>query len=165
MTKKVKIITCGKAHGVRGEIRVKIALEDIDILADLMPLQDKKGQNFTLKNLRLQGEHYIAHFEHISNRNEAEALRNTILYTEFSRLPSLENDEFYYHDLIGLEVRDALSHEILGHILRLVDFGAGDLLDIAFEGESQSQLLPFTKAHFPEINIDKGYVTLQKDDI
>ena len=65
----------------------------------------------------------------IVDRNDAEALRGTELTVSRDALPELGDDEFYYADLIGLECR-APDGSIIGEVIAIEDFGAGDVIEI-----------------------------------
>jgi len=65
----------------------------------------------------------------VTDRNAAEALRGTELSVPRSELPPLAEGEYYHADLVG---QDAVSStgEALGRIVEVVDYGAGDLIEI-----------------------------------
>ena len=67
-------------------------------------------------------------------------------------MPSLPDDEYYYADLIGLCVLDT-GGLTLGTVRNVMDHGAGDLLEIAVPGASDTVLLPFTKAIVPTVDL------------
>ena len=111
------------AHGVTGEVRLKVFAEGIDA---------HKAFNagaLTLKSLRAGSNGAIARFAEVPDRNAAEALRGTELTVPRAALPPLEAGEYYHVDLIGLAaVSD--SGEPLGHVRAVENFGAGDVVEI-----------------------------------
>ena len=70
----------------------------------------------------------------------------------------VEEDEFYYADLIGLAVllTDGTSY---GSVKAVQEFGAGDLIEIQLSDGTVS-LLPFTRAIFPTVNLNAGHLTI-----
>lgn len=111
------------AHGVTGEVRLKVFAED---------LKAHKAFNdgaLTLKALRMTPQGAIARFAEIPDRTAAEKLRGTELSVPRSALPPLGEGEYYHADLLGLAVVSDTG-EALGHVALIENFGAGDVLEI-----------------------------------
>ena len=68
------------------------------------------------------------------------------------RLPELDDDEYYYTDLIGLEVRDT-GGTLLGTVKSVQNHGAADLLEIHGPGLASTVLLPFTREAVPTVDM------------
>ncbi len=84
----------------------------------------------------------IGRFDGCEDRTNAEALRNLELGVQRNAMPSLQQDEFYWVDLIGLDVVN--TEEItLGTISNVIETGASAILDV--KGENGNYLIPFTK--------------------
>ena len=114
------------AHGVTGEVRLKLFAENPDSLKAYKHFNDGA---LTLKSIRNGSNGAIARFAEVVDRNAAEALRGTELTVPRSALPPLEEGEYYHADLIGLP---AISSEAaaLGSVVAVENFGAGDVLEI-----------------------------------
>ena len=155
---RVLVGIVGAPHGVRGELRIKSFTEEAGALADYTPLETKAGRLLRIRSARAQKDMLVVRFEGIDDRDAAAALTGTELFVPRDRLPDVvEEDAFYHTDLIGLTVEDAAG-ETLGTILGVVNFGAGDLLDIQPAGGGQSVHLPFTKAFVPVLDLAAGRV-------
>lgn len=132
------------AHGVAGEVRLKVFAED---------LKAHKAFNdgaLTVKALRLTPQGAIARFAEIPDRNAAEALRGTELTVPRAALPPLEEGEYYHADLIGLPaISDA--GEALGSVALVENFGAGDVLEIE-RPDGKRFMIPMNTAAVPEWN-------------
>ncbi len=159
MTEKLlKVASVVAAHGIRGEVRLKVFLEDRDLFADLGPFLTFGGDPVGPVEVRGQSKNQlVARVSGASNRDAAEALRGFNLFIPRARLPSLEHDEFYYTDLVGLEVRE--QGDRTGRIKALHDHGAGDLVEIAFD-DGTAETFTFSAQAFPTVNLDEGFVTL-----
>lgn len=141
----------GKAHGIRGNICVKSLMQNpTDIVK--MALQDELGSELTLKLEAIKSEFLICSLVGISDRNAAELLRGTKLYTIRSQLPEANDMEYYIEDLKGLRVISA-SGKHLGQILEVHNFGAGDIIEVTFSN-GESEMYPFTHEFFPTITKD-----------
>jgi 16S rRNA processing protein RimM len=152
----------GAAHGVRGEVRLQSFTDDPIAIASYGPLTDRSGaKSFTLLSVRPQGKDMlVARVEGVSDRAGAEALTGLELYVTREQLPPPDEDEFYLADLIGLraETRDG---EVIGHVVAVRNFGAGDILEIAPAGGGETLMFLFTKAVVPTIDVAKGRILVE----
>jgi 16S rRNA processing protein RimM len=150
----------GAAHGIRGEVSIRTFTEDPADIAAYGPLSDKTGtRTFTIAGLRVASKAVIAKLKGIDDRTAAEKLRNTKLYVKRSRLPELEPGAFYYEDLAGLTATDAAG-SVLGTVAGVVNYGAGDLIEISRPGERDTMLVPFTQQAVPNVDFASGIVTI-----
>lgn len=98
-----------------------------------------------LKGGRLQGKGLVAHFAEVNDRNQAYALINHSLFVTREQLPDLLQDEYYWHDLIGLQVINQ-QHKVLGTVKSLFETGANDIMII--DNHGQEILIPFILNHY-----------------
>jgi len=154
---RVCVAQIGTAHGLRGEVRLHVFTEDPMAIATYGPLEtEDQSRTFAVAALRPAKNHLIARLAGIDDRNAADALRNVKLYVPRERLPQPPDEETFYHaDLIGLAVETA-DGSLLGTVVTLHNFGAGDLLEIARANTDATVLLPFTKAVVPVIDLKRG---------
>lgn len=158
MSEHVIVGSIAGAFGVKGEVRLKSYCADPAAIADYAPLFTDDGRAFAQVILTGQTKNaLIARFDGIITKEEADALRNTALYAAREVMPELPDDEYYYTDLIGLTVFDA-GGTALGTVKNVADHGAGDLLEIAPPGQSETVLLPFTKAVVPTVDLAAGRI-------
>ena len=152
---RVLVGVIAAAHGVRGLVRVKSFTADPKSVASYGELSDESGERRF--RLALQGqvkEGVIAKIEGVADRDAAEALKGTKLYVAREALPEIAaDDEFYQADLVGLRV-EARDGRVLGRVKAVLNFGAGDVLEI--KGEGRELLLPFTKRVVPVIDLSAG---------
>lgn len=143
----------GAAHGIRGEVSIRTFTADPADIASYGPLSDKTGtRTFTIANLRVTAKSVVARFSGVDDRNAAEKLRNVGLYVRRSRLPAPPPDTYYHEDLVGLDAVDPEGHA-LGKVAAILNYGAGDLIEIARPGSGDTLLLPFTAAVVPTIDL------------
>ncbi len=123
MDRAVTLAAIIGAHGIAGEVRLKVFADDLSAYKSF------NAGALTLKSLRTGPNGAIARFAEIADRNAAEALRGTALTVPRSMLPPLEDGEYYHVDLIGLS---AVSEggETLGTVVTVDNYGAGDVLEI-----------------------------------
>ena len=125
--KPVTLAAIAGAHGVTGEVRLKLFGEGV---AALSAHRRFNAGALTLDKIRDDGKGgAIARFSEVTDRTAAEKLRGTLLTVPRSALPPLGEGEYYHADLIGLAaVTDA--GEPLGTVVMVENFGAGDIVEI-----------------------------------
>ncbi len=158
----MKLGVIGAAQGVRGELRVKSYTADPIAIGAYGPLTDQAGaRRIALTVLRrLKDDMVVVRVEGVDDRDAARALTGVELYARRSQLPAPAPGEYYHDDLIGLE---AFTREgdPFGRVVAVLDYGAGDILEIRPEGGGETILLPFTDAVAPEIDFDAGRIVIE----
>lgn len=138
--RQVILAAIAGAHGIGGEVRLRLFTRDIDSLKQYGRLFAGE-RPLTLASVRRGGDGAIARFAEIGDRDSAEALRGQTLSVPRSALPPLEEGEYYHADLIGLRCEDR-SGAPLGTVAAIENFGAGDLLEIE-RPDGKRTLIPF----------------------
>ncbi|AFC71371.1 ribosome maturation factor RimM [Rickettsia australis] len=143
-------------HGIKGHVILKSFTEPATkILA--RHLVNESGEDIHIKLISQNAKGgLICRFNDITTRNEAENLKGYKIFCLRASLPEPEKDEFYIADLNHLPVLDQ-NHKEIGKIKNILNFGAGDIIEIEFLDQT-TELLPFNKEFFPVIT--KDYVTL-----
>ena len=162
----------GRAHGVRGELKVQPVTDDPGRFEDLARVfvgadpgsaremavarvryQYPKGQTIVLLSL-----------EGVADRDVADGLRNAGVYAAATELPELEEDELYLHDLVGLSVVMAddagRPKEPLGTVRDVFEGAAQDLLAIARPGRPDV-LLPDVPEFVLSVDREAGVVLVR----
>ena len=140
MERQVTLAAVAGAHGVGGEVRLKLFAESLDSLRRHKRLFAGERE-LTVAAIRPGSGGAIARFEEIADRNAAEALRGAVLTVPRDELPPLAPGEYYHADLIGLPCEDP-DGAALGTVVAVENFGAGDLLEIERPGGKRA-LVPF----------------------
>lgn len=154
----VQLGIVGAPHGVRGEARLKSFTADPLAIGGYGPLFLGDGRALNILALRPQGDMLVARFDGVTTREQAAALTNAALFVDRALLPETDEDEFYHADLVGLEARD-LAGGVIGRIVGVQDFGAGDILEIRL-ANGRGVFAPFTRAAVPAVDLKGGFVTL-----
>lgn len=166
---RVLIGEFGRAHGVRGEVRLKSYTSNPAGIVAYNPLEREDGTPAVLSGLRpVSGTHdmFIVRVEGVTSREAAETLTRVGLYVPRARLQvELEEDEFLQADVIGSQVENAAG-EIIGRLIAFHDFGGGDVIEVqpsARMGRRVSAMLPFTKAFVPVIDVAARRVVIASE--
>jgi 16S rRNA processing protein RimM len=151
----------GAPHGVRGEIRLQSFTADPLAIASYGPLYGAGGsRRFVIRSLRVQGKDMlIARVEGVDDRAAAEALRGVELYVARAALPEAGEDEFYLADLEGLRA-ETIDGAIIGQVVAVRNFGAGDILEVSPAKGGETLLFPFTRAVAPIVDVVGGRIVI-----
>lgn len=140
MDKRIALAAVAGAHGVKGELRLKLFTDSIDNVSRHEALYIA-GVKRRLLAVRDSGKMAVARFEGVDDRSAAEALRGALVEIDRSALPPLEEGEYYHSDLIGLEALDRDGNRV-GTVASVENYGAGDLLEIELP-DGKTSLIPF----------------------
>ena len=144
--KPVTLAAVTGAHGVTGEVRLKLFGEGLEAFSAHRRFNDGA---LTLKKVRDDGKGgAIVRFAEVPDRTAAEALRGTVLTVPRSALPPLEEGEYYHADLIGLAAMSDAG-EPLGTVIAVENFGAGDVLEIE-RPDGKRFMVPMREEAVPE---------------
>ncbi len=129
------------AHGIRGEVRLKLFTDALDNLARHARFE-AGGRAIVLQAVRPDKPGMaIARIDGVTDRTAAEALRGLQLSVPRDALPPLAEGEYYVADYIGRPVVDETGAAV-GTVRSVENFGASDILDIALAGGG-SVMVPF----------------------
>ena len=156
----VTLAAIAGAHGVRGEVRLKLFGEGAESLR-AFSVFNAGDRTLTLKSVRPANQGAVATFAEITDRSGAEALRGTILTVPRSALPPLGEGEYYHHDLIGLACVST-DGAAIGQVVAVENFGAGDILEIEKPGGKRF-MVPMNDKAVPtwtgdSVTIDAAFV-------
>ena len=139
--RRIALAAVAGAHGVKGEVRLKLFSDSVESLSRHEKLH-VGGAERRLLSVR-DGKAPVVRFEGIGDRSAAEALRGSLVEVDRSALPSLDEGEYYHADLIGLPAVDADGRP-LGTVVAVENYGAGDLLEIE-KADGKRSLIPFKR--------------------
>jgi 16S rRNA processing protein RimM len=155
--KRIALAAVAGAHGIKGEVRLKLFGDSVDSLATQKKLL-VGGVGRRLLAIRESGKTAVARFEGVADRSGAEALRGSLVEIDRTALPRLGDGEYYHADLIGLPAFDRDAQPV-GTVTSVENYGAGDLLEIELEGGKRS-LIPFRDGI---ADLEDGRVVIDRD--
>ena len=138
--KHIALAAVAGAHGVKGELRLKLFTDSVDNLARHKSVYVGDAER-KLESVRAGSSGAIARLAGITDRSAAEALRGSLVEVDRSALPPLNEGEYYHADMIGLECVDSGGGRV-GSVVAVENYGAGDLLEIQ-AGDGKTSLIPF----------------------
>ena len=171
MSDKTEALTCVAiiigAHGVHGAVKVKSFTQNSADFSTYGPLLDAEGKVIlTPKNPRPVGKNYAMRSPEITSREQAMGMKGQQLYVPRKAFPEPEDEEFYYSDLQGLDVKST-DGKRLGVVSGIHDFGAGIMLEIqpSKSAENQNSFFhPFTKVAVPIVDLKAGRIVVHIEE-
>ena len=130
--RRIALAAVAGAHGIKGEVRLKLFSDGIDSLRRSEKLY-VAGVERKLVTVR-DGKTAVARFEGVADRGAAEALRGSLVEIDRAALPPLAEGEYYHADIIGLPVVDRAGSAI-GAVVAVENYGAGDLLEVEIRAQ------------------------------
>jgi 16S rRNA processing protein RimM len=149
--------------GVKGWVKVESFTRPVENLLNYPRWQlERRGrwQEMRVQDVRPHGKGFVAQLADeagraITDRDEAAKLRGAEVAVLRSDLPPAAPGEYYWTDLIGLDVLD-LEGASLGRVKDLMETGANDVLVVAGERE---RLIPFVKGPIvKEVDLENGRI-------
>jgi 16S rRNA processing protein RimM len=160
MTTRIELGKVVKAHGTKGEVKVlpfSGVVEDLLAMTEVELRHNGKTDVFKLERIRPQGRLAIIQLAGIADRNMAEELVGSEVWGDEELLPELDADEFYWHEMEGLEVETAAGRR-LGRVQSLLATGAHDVLVIT-DG-SNEYLVPAIKEVMLSLDKEAGVLVI-----
>lgn len=161
MTEYLNVGKIVNTHGIRGEVRV-ISQTDFPELrykkgAKLTLFQEgKQPLKLTIASHRKHKNFDLLTFEGYLTINDVEKFRDGILKVSEYDLTDLEENEYYYYEIIGLNVLDE-NGELLGTIKEILSPGANDVWVVQRKGKKDA-LIPYIDSVVKEIDLDANEV-------
>ena len=114
------------------------------------------GKTVVVREFRWMNSHPVVFLEGVDDRNEAETLVRAILWIDQDVDAPAEDDAWFDHQLVGLQVRR--EGQTIGRVVRVDHLPAQDLLAVKMSGDEREILVPFVAAIVPEVDVDAGHV-------
>ena len=161
----VELAAITGAHGVHGEVRLKLFGEGVEALSAHKTFNEG---TLTLKKIRPDNKGgAVARFAEATNRTQAEKLRGTVLTVSREALPSLKEGEYYHADLVGLRA-ETDAGDVVGKVTAVQNFGATDIIEIAKDPAPtkgmKSFMVPMTKAAVIEWDAERLVIAAEFAD-
>lgn len=151
------------AYGIKGWVKVMSFTHPPEKILRYRPwqlLKDGQPQVVKVKSGKPHGKTLVAWLEGIDDRNQAELLNGYEIAIERQQLPKLDNNEYYWSDLIGLKVINLQGIEF-GVVTSLVETGANDVLVVQGERE---RLVPWILEQvIIKVSLEEGLMTVDWD--
>lgn len=152
-----------KTHGLKGEVSIHLDVdypEEYQELESVFLLQNGKLVPFFIDTLQIHGKKALAKFEDIDSIEMASELVKAEIYLPLSFLPTLPDDGYYFHDLVGCEVKE--GDQSLGVVKEIIDLSGNELLFV--EQEGKELLIPMKEEIMLNVDIKSKTIEVNLPD-
>ncbi len=157
---EVLVARIGKPHGIKGEVTVQLftdAPEDRFEPGAVFRVEEAPVAELTVVKARWNKDILIVGFEQVPDRNQAETLRGAKLFIDSDTTDDDDEDAWYEHELVGLDVR--VDGQSVGKVSGLRTLAVQDLLVVELT-DGHEALVPFVTAMVPDVDLEGGFVTV-----
>lgn len=141
------------AFGVKGEVRLRAFTEKKEGVISYGPLYGEDGKVLLKpKNWRELKDGVAVAAPEVKTREQAEKLKGQKLFVPRANLPATAEDEFYIVDLLGSKA-ESLDGTVLGDIVAVWNFGAGDIIEYRPPNGGPNVRVTFTKETVPHVDL------------
>ena len=180
MSDRIAVGQLAGVFGVKGWVKVRSSTEPEKNIVDYQPwfLKTPHGlKEVVVDDFAIRPQGLVVHIKDYDDRDQALALGKAVIEVNKSLLPGLNQDDFYWHELIGLKVHtvhgqpeSAQNHSesiLLGEVKSLLETGANDVLVVKPCSDSiddRERLVPYLPGQFVlSIQPDEGFIQVDWD--
>jgi len=161
-----KMFAVGKitnTHGIHGEVKV-YRLTDFEERFKVgktlhLVEEDSFTQKLVIKSHRKHKGFDLLSFEGYETINDVENFKNAYLKIKESELTELNEDEYYYYEIIGCDVYTA-SDEWIGYVKEILAPGANDVFVVNQNNNNKEILIPNIKDIVKKIDVNAKRITI-----
>lgn len=166
------LVVLGKivsVHGIRGAVKVYSHTDPLDNVLDYRTWTLRRGSELRTVSVtsgRLQGRVVVATLKGVSDRDQALEMVDFEICVPRSALPNLEEGEYYWHQLEGLQVI-TVDGQLLGRVDHLLETGSNDVMVVKpCDGslDQRERLLPYLPGQYVlDIDLNAGVMQVDWD--
>ncbi len=162
------VIIVGKIngfYGLKGYLKVFSETRPRDAILDYKELKLKLNgawKTFEIADSKIASKSLVIKFKGFEDRTSVEHLLGTVLAIEKSQLPKLPKEQFYWSELIGMQV-ESINGYLFGKVNSLIETGANDVLVVDHHGKDC--LIPFTMHHtIVSVDLEQGVIIVDWEE-
>jgi len=159
---KILVGKISNPHGIKGWVKVISFTDPIENILSYKKLTISDNQTektYCLEDSRIQGNKIVIKLEGVNNRDDADLLKNLQIQVNRSDLPELDQNSYYWEDLVDFNVIDIKGMHV-GKVDSLFRTGSNDVLVIINETK-QRLLIPFIMEEVIKyVDLDKELISI-----
>ena len=153
----VHIGSFGRPLGLKGEVKIIVNTFEFNTIKSMSSyLINERGLIWNFQYLKIRKDKLIGKFQECNSRNCVEKLTGKKIFIDKSNLPKIKKNQFYVFDLINCKVK-TINNKLLGNIINIDNFGAGDLINIK-KTNNKSFYIPMNEDNIVKVDIEKKLV-------
>lgn len=145
----IKIAKIVSSHGLNGEVKIFPYTDDLKGFKEYKKIY-VDGEELEIISQKIASKFIVLKLKGFDNIDDVKKLLNKDAFIDKAQMPSLEEGDYYIHDLIGMEVYSE-ANEFIGTVKDVMETGANHVLVIDHDGKEA--LIPFVKAFIKELDL------------
>jgi len=161
---RLVVARIGRPHGVQGEVTIEVRTDSPEerFKPGSTLFKDEMHQEMlTIESVRNNNGTLLLKFKEVPDRNLAEKLKNTILYSEVDISSESSEDEFHLQQILGVEVFDSRGNKV-GEVIDVVHIPGQDLLVVDHQG--REVMIPFVREIVPTVDLKLRKIVLAEKE-
>jgi len=168
---KISVGKIVNSHGVKGEVKIlpftnlRSLIRELDHVILFNPSNKSFFFSKVLKVKDLN-RFYVLALQGITNMDEAKKMMGYEIYTDIENLPCLEEDEYYWFEILESKVYYE-DGEYIGQVQEIIETGANEVISVVKEepnGETKETLIPMTDYYIVDLKKDEKTIITKKMD-
>ncbi len=161
MKNKVAIGEVVSPSGFKGHFKIKSFTEKKEDIFKYGPVSiDNKFKETNLVKIKSLKEMFVVSCDGIISEEQANEIRGAIIFTDREKLPDLNQEIFYHHDLVKMKVINE-KNKYLGKVISVNNYGADDIIEIESETDKVINLIPINKKFVTEIRLKEKEILVK----
>ena len=160
--KKILVGKISNPHGIKGWVKVISFTDPIENILSYKKwtISDNQTEKtYCLEDSRIQGNKIVIKLEGVNNRDDADLLKNLQIEVNRSDLPKLDENSYYWEDLVDFNVIDINGIHV-GKVDSLFRTGSNDVL-VIINKTKQRLLVPFIMVEVIKyVDLDKELISI-----
>lgn len=151
-----------KPHGLKGEVQVFLDVDspgEYEALESVFVQQGQQLVPFFIESIAIGSGKAIVAFEDVESVDTATELKGCSLFLPLDNLPDLGSDDFYYHELVGFNLKSTAG-EMIGVIKDVLEAGAQDLIAVTHPSGNEI-LVPLTDELISSLDKEKKELVME----
>ena len=160
----ILVANIGKPIGLKGWIKTNSYTRPEENIRNYKEFfLGKKKESATFGQIKKSGKNLITKLNNCDSIEEVEKFKNFDVFIKSSELPELKENQFYWKDLIDMEV-ESIGGEFFGKVIEIIEAGSNDVI-VVKDKKKKSILIPFIfGTYIKEVKENKIYVNWERDD-
>jgi len=150
------------AHGLKGEVKAQVAVDDLETL-ETVGVIELDTVSYQILTARFQKNNLILNLAEVQTREEAESLTGKDIWIDSGRLPKLPTGEYYWFEILGLEVFRADTGGYVGRVKAIMPTPAHDVYVV--QEEEAEYLIPAVAEMILSIDPEQGRLLIAPEGL
>jgi 16S rRNA processing protein RimM len=150
------------AHGLKGEVKAQVAVDDLETL-ETVGVIELGAVSYQILTARFQKHSLILNLAEVQTREEAEKLAGEEIWIDSGRLPKLPAGEYYWFEILGLEVFRADTRDYVGRVKAIMPTPAHDVYIV--QEEEAEYLIPAVAEMILSIDPEQGRLLIAPEGL